>query len=114
MKPYLLLIHQHLRAPYLLRNMNGTTHIEEMLQMHIERHNEDYKKLLWWVIGTMGALVASTATWFINYGTLQEKVNTLERKQQDSVTQQQLNGLRELLDERFKNIDYKLDKILSQ
>lgn len=96
--------------------MNGEqalSHIEEKLDSHIERHNEDYKKLLWWAISILIGLIGTLGTWFITYGALQEKVDSIEADQKEYITRQEFNGLLNLLDERFKNLNEKLDKIIT-
>jgi hypothetical protein len=96
--------------------MNGETalaHIESKLDSHIEQHNEDYKKLLWWAITILIGLVGTLGTWFITYGSLQEKVRSIEEEQSEYITRQEFNGLLNLLDERFKNLNEKLDKIIT-
>lgn len=87
------------------------TRVEEKIDAHIEQHNEDYKKLLWWIIAVLIALVGSTATWFISIGTLQEKVAQLEAGSKKGVTQQELAALIELTNVKFQNINEKLDDI---
>lgn len=96
--------------------MNGESalaHIEAKLDSHIEQHTEDYKKLLWWAISILVGLIGTLGTWFITYGTLQEKVRTIETDQKEYITRQEFNGLLNLLDERFKNLNEKLDKIIT-
>ncbi len=94
--------------------MNGETalaHIEEKIDTHIEQHNEDYKKLLWWIIAVLIGLLGSVAAWFISIGTIQEKVTQLESDNKDKVTRQELLSTILLIDEKFKNINEKLDDI---
>lgn len=86
-------------------------HIERKIDAHIEQHNEDYKKLLWWVIGVLIGLVGSVATWFISIGSIQEKVSQLEADNKDKVTRQELLSTINLFDEKFRNINEKLDDI---
>jgi hypothetical protein len=96
--------------------MNGETalnHIETKLDTHIEQHNEDYKKLLWWAISILLGLVGTLGTWFVTYGSLQEKVIKIEQDQKELVTRDEYKGLLNLLDERFKNLNEKLDKIIT-
>lgn len=96
--------------------MNGEsalTHIESKLDAHIEQHNEDYKKLLYGAITILIGLAGTLGTWFITYGSLQEKVKTIESDQKEYITRQEFNGLLNLLDERFKNLNEKLDKIIT-
>jgi hypothetical protein len=96
--------------------MNGETalaHIEEKLDTHINQHNEDYKKLLWWAITILLGLVGTLGTWFVTYGSLQEKVAKIEDEQKELVTREEYAGLLNLLDERFKNLNEKLDKIIT-
>lgn len=105
------------RAPIITNHadaMNGETalaHIEEKIDTHIEQHNEDYKKLLWWIIAVLIGLLGSVAAWFISIGTIQEKVTQLESDNKDRVTRQELLSTILLIDEKFKNINEKLDDI---
>lgn len=105
------------RAPVISNHedaMNGETalaHIEEKIDTHIEQHNEDYKKLLWWIIAVLIGLLGSVAAWFISIGTIQEKVTQLESDNKDKVTRQELLSTILLIDEKFKNINEKLDDI---
>lgn len=94
--------------------MNGEKtleNIESKLDDHILRHDEDYKKLLFWIIGTLFGLIGMIAAWFISVGTIQEKVSQLEEESKDKVTRQELLSTISLIDERFKNINEKLDDI---
>lgn len=88
-------------------------HIEAKLDSHIERHNEDYRKLLWWAVSILLGVIGTLATWFITYGSLQEKVAKMEADQKELVTRDEYKGLLNLLDERFKNLNEKLDKIIT-
>ena len=88
-----------------------TTRIEEMLTDHVAVHDADYKKLLWAVIAVLFGLVGTTATWFISIGHMEEKVTQLEAAQQDKVSRQEMLGSMNLIDERFRNINEKLDDI---
>jgi hypothetical protein len=58
-------------------------------------------------------LFGTLGTWFITCGSLQEKVRSIEDEQKEYVTRQEFNGLLNLLDERFKNLNEKLDKIIT-
>jgi len=87
--------------------------VEEKLDRHIEQHDIDYKKLLLWAIGILISVFSTLGTWFITYGSLQEKVASLEDEQKQLVTRQEYAGLLNLLDERFKNLNEKLDKIIT-
>ena len=96
--------------------MNGESqlaHIESKLDSHIEQHTEDYKKLLWWAITILIGLIGTLGTWFITYGSLQEQVRSMKDEQKEYITRQEFNGLLNLLDERFKNLNEKLDKIIT-
>lgn len=93
--------------------MNESTieHIEKKIDLHISKHDEDQKKLFYWAIGILLSLLGTVMTGFITYGSIQEKVMTIEKRQESFVTQQQFNGLNNLLDERFRNMNEKLDDI---
>lgn len=96
--------------------MNGESalaHIETKLDTHIEQHTKDYQKLLWWAITILIGLIGTLGTWFVTYGSLQEKVTKIETEQKDLVTRDEYRGLLNLLDERFKNLNEKLDKIIT-
>lgn len=86
-------------------------HIEEKIDNHIDQHNEDYKKLLWWIIAILVGLVGSVGTWFISIGAIQEKVNQLETDSKDKVTRQELLSSIDLINNKFLNINEKLDDI---
>lgn len=106
------------RAPVISNHeavMNEETaigHIEKKIDLHIQRHEEDQKKLFYWAIGILLSLFGTVTTGFVTYGTMQEKVATIEKRQELFVTQQQFNGLSDLLNERLKNMNEKLDNIL--
>lgn len=85
--------------------------VEHKIDTHIEKHNEDYKRLLWWIIGSLIGVMGSTAAWFISMGTMQEKVAQIERNEQTYVTRVEFDGLENLLTEKFTNINNKLDEI---
>jgi hypothetical protein len=96
--------------------MNGEStleHIEKKLDTHIEQHNEDYRKLLYWALTILCGLIGTLGTWFVTYGSLQEKVAKIEDEQKELVTREEYAGLLNLLDERFKNLNEKLDKIIT-
>lgn len=96
--------------------MNGEqalSHIESKLDSHIEQHNEDSRKLLWWLVSILIGLIGTLGTWFVTYGSLQEKVMKIEADQKELVTRDEYKGLLNLLDERFKNLNEKLDKIIT-
>jgi len=86
-------------------------HIEKKIDDHVIKHDEDYKRLLIWVITTLIALIGVTATWFTTAGALQEKVLQLEVKSSDSISRDEWEGSLDLFDEKFKNINDKLDDI---
>jgi hypothetical protein len=94
-------------------NESALAHIESKLDSHIEQHTEDYKKLLWWAISILIGLIGTLGTWFVTYGSLQEKIRNIESSQRELVTREEYEGLRNLLDEKFKNINEKLDKIIT-
>jgi hypothetical protein len=99
-----------------MSKMNGESalnHIESKLDSHIEQHNEDYRKLLYWAISILLGLIGTLGTWFITFGSLQEKIHTIEAEQQDLVTREEYQGLKNLLDERLRNINEKLDRIIT-
>lgn len=96
--------------------MNGEltlAHIESKLDSHIEQHNEDQRKLLVWAVGILIGFLATIVGGFITYGSFQEKVSKLEARQTEYVTRDEYKGLLNLLDERFKNLNEKLDKIIT-
>ena len=85
--------------------------IAEKLDLHIQKHDDDYKQLLWWIIGTIVGLFVSGVSMFITYGQTIEKVNRLENEQADKVNRQELQSAISLIDNKFDNIDEKLDDI---
>ena len=96
--------------------MNGETalaHIESKLDKHIEQHTTDTRKLLLWAIGILIGMIGSVATGFITYGSMQEEIRHLSDEQANFVTQAEYRGLISLFDEKFRNINEKLDKIIS-
>lgn len=94
-----------------MNDSTSLTHIEEKIDNHIEQHNEDYKRLLWWIIAVLIGLIGSIAAWFTSVGAIQEKVVQLEADNKDKVTRQELLSTILLIDEKFKNINEKLDDI---
>lgn len=86
-------------------------HIKSKIDTHIVQHNDDVKRLLWWIITVLIGLIGAVATWFISVGSLQEKVMQLEADNKDKVTRQELLSTVVLFDEKFKNINEKLDDI---
>ena len=85
--------------------------LEEKLDNHMLRHDEDYKRLLWWIIGTLISLIIGGVSILITYGQTVEKVNRLESEQSNKVDRQELQASVLLIDEKFKNVSDKLDDI---
>lgn len=90
---------------------DSLNHIEKKIDDHVVKHDEDYKRLLIWVITTLVALIGATATWFTTVGALQEKVSQLEIRSSNSISRDEWEGSLDLFDEKFKNINDKLDDI---
>lgn len=82
--------------------------VEQKIDDHIVKHDEDYKKLLWWLIGILVALLGSFATGFITIGADQNRILQLEKQQEASVSRVEFNGSIELMNNKLKNIDDKL------
>lgn len=94
--------------------MNGETalaHIEEKIDTHIKQHNKDFRSLLGWAVGIILSVIGTLATWFVTWGTIQEKVAQIEARQQSYVTRSEFDGLKDLLNEKFQNVNQKLDDI---
>lgn len=85
--------------------------LEEKLDNHIKRHDEDYKKLLLWIVSTVIGLVIGAVSIFITYGQTIEKVYQLEEETEDKVDRSELQASVLLIDEKFANINEKLDDI---
>lgn len=85
--------------------------VEHKIDTHIDKHNEDYKRLLWWIIGSLIGVMASTAAWFVSMGSMQEKVFQLESDTKDKITRQEFLSFVELMNVKFTNINEKLDDI---
>lgn len=56
-------------------------------------------------------MVGTLSTWFVTYGSLTEKVHTLERAQLDYITRDEFDGLENLINEKFSNLNDKIDDI---
>lgn len=105
------------RAPIIIKRQvamnedSSIANVEKKIDLHISKHDEDQKKLFYWAMGILLGLLGTVITGLITYGSMQEKVITIEKRQESFVTQQQFNGLNTLLDERFRNMNEKLDDI---
>lgn len=85
--------------------------LEEKLDNHIKRHDDDYKKLLLWIVSTLLGLVLGGISMFITYGQTIEKVSRLEEETSEKVSRTELQSSIELINEKFSNINQKLDDI---
>lgn len=85
--------------------------LEEKLDAHIKRHDDDYKKLLMWIVSTLLGLVLGGISMFITYGQTIEKVSRLEEETSEKVSRTELQSSIELINEKFSNINQKLDDI---
>ena len=87
------------------------THIEIKLDRHMEKHDEDYAKLLWWIIGTLVTVVIFTSGLFISMGKDSQRIDEIYNNQNDYVTRAELTGAIALINNKFENISSKLDDI---
>lgn len=85
--------------------------IEKKLDEHIVRHDQDYKKLMMWVVSTLVGLILASISMFVTYGQTLEKVSQLENQINKKVERQELSSVINLFDEKFSNINEKLDDI---
>lgn len=92
-------------------NPDSFARIEEKLDEHIKRHDEDYKRLLLWIVSTVIGLVIGGVSIFVTWGSTLEKVDQLEKEQADKVDRQELQAAIALIDNKFDNINEKLDDI---
>jgi hypothetical protein len=92
-------------------NPESFLRIEEKLDEHIKRHDEDYKRLLFWIISTIIGLVIGGISIFVTWGATLEKVSQLEKEQDSKVDRQELQAAISLIDNKFENINDKLDDI---
>lgn len=81
------------------------------LKGHIKKHDEDYTKLLWWVISILVIIVGAVASFYMQYGALNNRVSQVEEKQKDFVSNVQLAGAIALFDEKLKNISENVNDI---
>lgn len=85
--------------------------VERKIDDHIVKHDEDYKKLLWWLVGILILLLGSFATGFMAVGAGQNRILQLEKLQEASVSRVEFNGSIDLMNNKLKNIDDKLNDI---
>lgn len=85
--------------------------IEDKVDSHVAKHDEDYKRLLMWIISTVIGLLVGGISIFITWGSTVEKVNQLEEEQSEKVDRVELQAAIALIDNKFDNINEKLDDI---
>lgn len=85
--------------------------VEDKLDTHIKKHDEDYRKLILWLASTIIGLVVSAVSMFVAYGQTVEKVNQLEIDNEEKVDRKELQSAISLIDNKFDNINEKLDDI---
>jgi hypothetical protein len=85
--------------------------LEKKLDDHIKRHDEDYRKLLLWIVSTVIGLVIGAVSIFVTYGQTIEKVSKLEEENSQKVNRTELQASIDLINEKFNNINEKLDDI---
>jgi flagellar basal body-associated protein FliL len=87
--------------------------IEKKIDGHIVVHEEDNKKLLWWIIGTLLTLILIGASGFVSLGSSQEKIATLQNNQKDFVTRAELTGAIALFNNKIDNLSEKIDRLIN-
>lgn len=84
------------------------TQLEDRLEDHIKKHDEDYKKLVWWIVGVLGTLLAVSGGFWTQYGKLESEVahNTdeIENIRSSFVTAKDLSAATALFDSKLDTI----------
>jgi hypothetical protein len=86
--------------------------IEKKLDAHIMKHDTDYNKLLWWIVGTLLTLLLSSSGLFISMGKDQERITQIENDQAEFVTKTELQGTIALFNNKIDNLSEKIDRLL--
>jgi hypothetical protein len=92
--------------------MEHESSIEKKLDDHIMKHDADYNKLLWWIIGTLVTLLMTASTGFISIGKDQERIAQIEKDQNEYVTKAELQGTIALFNNKIDNLTEKIDRLL--
>jgi hypothetical protein len=89
--------------------------LEKRLEEHIEKHDADYRKLLFWIITTLVALMGASGGFWIQYGNLESEVqhNAEEvNKIRDSfITEKDLIATVNLFDAKLRPISEDIQDI---
>ena len=91
--------------------MTEETEINEIksdLKAHVIKHDEDYKKLLWWIIATLVTMIFALAGGFLSLGHDQERISQLEKQQETYISRVEFTGTVALMNNKLNNIDDKL------
>ncbi len=86
-------------------------HLEEKLDKHIEKHDVDNTKLLWWIISVLIMLLVTASGGYVSFGRNDQRLANLESVQKEFVTRAELTGAIALINNKFENISDKLDEI---
>lgn len=92
--------------------MEHESNIERKLDEHIEESNKEYRRLLGGILSTVLGLIIGTASMFVSIGHDQERLDQLERAQQNFVTQTELQGAIALFNNKIDNLTEKIDRLL--
>jgi hypothetical protein len=92
--------------------MEHDSSIEKKLDDHIMKHDADYNKLLWWIIGTLITLILSGSGIFVSLGHDQERLDQIEKDQNEYVTKAELQGTIALFNNKIDNLTEKIDRLL--
>ena len=84
------------------------TQLEQRLEDHIQKHDEDYKKLVWWIVGVLGTLLTVSAGFWTQYGKLETEVahnsDEIETIRDSFVTASDLSASTALFDAKLETI----------
>jgi hypothetical protein len=93
--------------------------IEEKIDGHIVIHDQDNKKLLWWIISTLITLLVIGASGFMSLGEAKQKISNIEvtnlelkNNQKDFVTRAELSGAIALFNNKIDNLSEKIDRLI--
>lgn len=92
--------------------MEHEASIEKKLDEHIEESNKEYRRLLGGILSTVLGLIVGTASLFISIGHDQERLEQLEKDQQEYVTKTELQGAIALFNNKIDNLTEKIDRLL--
>jgi peptidoglycan hydrolase CwlO-like protein len=89
------------------------TRIEEKFDNHIAKYDDDYKKLLWWIVGTLVTILILATSTFKSIGSNEQKISQLETNQKDFVTRAELTGTIALFNNKMDNLSEKIDRLIN-